>query len=249
ALAIGLKELVWYENPQWERHVLASGLNSMINVAAYDTDGDGIPELVLAYEFSTTHARSLGIIALLSHGADPRAPWTMREIDRVPTTHRLRFVDIEGNGRKVLVNAPLAGPQAAPPEYRDRTSLFWYRPVDWKRQLVTDAEEGVVHGIQPVSWGGGRGGGESVLTASFLGVHALAFEGGRWTRTLLTGGDPAPWPKSGASDVAVVRLGQDAGLATIEPWHGNQLVTYRQQNDVWTRRVTDDSIVDAHTLV
>src|SRR5207247_336560 len=74
ALAIGLKELVWYENPRWERHVLASGLNSMINVAAYDTDGDGIPELVLAYEFSTTHARSLGIIALLSHGADPRAP-------------------------------------------------------------------------------------------------------------------------------------------------------------------------------
>ena len=38
-------------------------------------------------------------------------------------------------------------------------------------------------------------------------------------------------------------------LAAIEPWHGNQLVTYRQQNDVWTRRVTDDSIVDAHTIV
>ena len=38
--------------------------------------------------------------------------------------------------------------------------------------------------------------------ASFLGVHSLAFDQGRWNRTLVVKGDPAVWPKSGSSDVA-----------------------------------------------
>jgi hypothetical protein len=247
AMAIGLKELRWYENPGWQKHVLAPGLNSMINVAAHDVDGDGIVELALAHEFSTVHARSLGIISILTHGADPTAPWTMQEIDRVPTSHRLRFVDAEGDGRKVLVNAPLVGPQALAPDYRDKVSLFWYRPGEWKRLLVTDAEEGVVHGILPASWSDRPG--EAVLTASFLGIHALEFEQGRWRRSLVTRGDPGAWPRSGASDVAVVRIGSERMVATIEPWHGNQLVVHRRLDGSWIRRVIDDSIVDAHTIV
>ena len=52
ALASGMPELVWYENPTWDRHVIAGPFPRMINVAAYDTDGDGMPELALAYEFA-----------------------------------------------------------------------------------------------------------------------------------------------------------------------------------------------------
>ena len=48
ALASGLKELRWYENPGWEKHVLVTGINQPINAAAYDVDGDGIPEIALA---------------------------------------------------------------------------------------------------------------------------------------------------------------------------------------------------------
>src|SRR5882672_3186011 len=59
ALASGMKELVWFENPTWERHVIAGNLSRMINVAAWDTDGDGIPELVLAHEFSNQAKDSL----------------------------------------------------------------------------------------------------------------------------------------------------------------------------------------------
>ena len=46
ALASGMTELIWFENPTWKRHVIARDLKRMINVAALDTDGDGIPELV-----------------------------------------------------------------------------------------------------------------------------------------------------------------------------------------------------------
>src|SRR5437764_8288393 len=53
ALASGMTELVWFENPGWQRHVIATGLRHMINAAAWDIDGDGIPEIAIAYGFST----------------------------------------------------------------------------------------------------------------------------------------------------------------------------------------------------
>ena len=45
AVASQLRDLIWFENPAWTRHVIASGFTQMINVAAYDVDGDGVPEL------------------------------------------------------------------------------------------------------------------------------------------------------------------------------------------------------------
>jgi hypothetical protein len=247
ALASRMTELRWYENPTWQKHVLATGLNQPINMAAYDTDGDGIPEIALAHEFAAVYAKSLGIISVLTHNGDPREPWTIREIDRVPTSHRLRFADIDGSGRRVLVNFPLTGPKAVAPEYRDAVSLLMYRPGKWAREVITDADEGVVHGIQTATWDGGKG--EALLSASFLGVHLMRFDKDRWTRSLLVKGDPAAWPKSGASDVVVGRIGRERFLATIEPWHGNTIAVYRQRNGGWNRRVVDQTITDGHTMV
>ena len=34
----------------------------------------------------------------------------------MPTSHRLRFADIDGKGKKVLVNSPLIGAQAIAPD-------------------------------------------------------------------------------------------------------------------------------------
>jgi hypothetical protein len=107
ALASGMTELVWFENPGWQRHVIAQNLSGMINLAAWDVDGDGIPEIVLASGFSMNAKSSAGIVSVLRHNGDPRQPWTIREIDRLPTSHRLRWADIDGSGKKVLVNQPL----------------------------------------------------------------------------------------------------------------------------------------------
>src|SRR5262245_50504896 len=43
ALASGMDELVWFENPGWRRRVLVGNISRAINCAAWDTDGDGIP--------------------------------------------------------------------------------------------------------------------------------------------------------------------------------------------------------------
>jgi hypothetical protein len=249
AVASNLPELVWYENPGWQRHVIAAGLTGMINVAAADLDGDGIPELALAHGFATTPGSSTGNVSLLTHGADPTQPWTMREIDRVPTAHRLRwFTPPAGAGaERWLINAPLVGATAQAPEYRGATPIYVYRPPDWKRELLSDAEQGVVHAIEPVRWDDATG--VVMLSAGFLGLHRYQFSAGTWTRTTLADGDPAAWPNGGSSDIAVGRLGADRFLAAIEPWHGKQIVVYRTAPSGWQRHVVDSTLTDGHALL
>jgi len=248
ALASGMTELVWFENPTWERHVIAGNLPRMINLAAWDIDSDGIPEIVLAHEFSMRAKDSAGIVSVLKHNGDPRQPWTVTEIDRLPTSHRLRWADIDGSGKKVVVNAPLIGAKAEAPDYRDRVPLVYYRPGDWKRQVIDDSSEGLVHCITIADWD--RDGRDEILLAGFNGILLYKFgKNEKWSRTELAKGDPEPWPKSGSSDVAAGKVGKERFLASIEPWHGNQVAVYRQKGAGWQREVIDDSLVDGHTIV
>jgi len=247
ALASGMSELVWYENPGWQRHVIVGGMARMINCAVVGADSGGIPEIVLASEFQNQAKDSLGIVWVLHHNGDPRQPWSKTEIDRIPTAHRLRTADIDGSGKRVVINAPLTGEKAAAPDYRDQTPLVFYRPGEWKRQTISTENSGVVHGIFVIDWDGdGR---DEILTASFGGIHLFKLgKDQRWSRAEIARGDPAPWPKSGSSDVTVGKLGTRRFLAAIEPWHGNQVAIYRQQGAAWARRVIDSSLVDGHTI-
>jgi hypothetical protein len=247
ALASGMPELVWYQNPSWERHVIAGGMSGMINVSAYDIDGDGIPELALAQGFSTNAKTSTGIVSIVTHGADVTAPWTLREIDRIPTSHRLRWIDADGSAKKWLVNAPLIGPDSVAPDYKSPVSIAFYRPPDFTRETVTDTFSGLIHGIDPVAWPNVKG--QALLSAGFMGVHLHRFVGGKWDTTNLTKGDPQEWPKSGTSDVALGRLGATRIIGTIEPWHGNEVVVYTESGSTWSRRQIDDGITDGHTIV
>jgi hypothetical protein len=224
ALASGMPELVWFENPGWQRHVITRGMTQMINLAVVDGS------IVVADHFANVPSRSEGHVYLLTPGADVTAEWSKREIDRIPTSHRLRTMNVEG--KPVVVNAALADPKSTPPEYRGHIPLVMYRAGVWKREEISSAEEGVMHGIY-VS-------GPALYTASFLGIHEYRFLRGAWVRRELTKGDPAPWPKSGSSDVAVARR----WIAAIEPWHGSQVAVYNGKK----RTVIDSTLKEGHTL-
>ena len=251
ALASGMKELVWFENPSWTRHVIINNGSRMINCAAYDVDGDGIPEIALAQEFANDPKQSIGIVSILKHKGDPKELWEATEIDRLSTSHRLRWASIDGSdgsGKKVLVNAPLAGAAVQPPEYKGNVPLVFYRPDGWKREVITSALEGVLHGMSIMDID--ADGREDILTASFVGVDLFRYgKEGKWLRNKLVKGDPAPWPKSGASEIAVGMLGKERFLTTIEPWHGNQVTVYRFGKNDWERLVIDDKLLDGHTLL
>jgi hypothetical protein len=246
ALASGMSELVWYENPGWQRHVLAAGQSRMINCVVVGN------EIVLASEFSNQAKDSAGVVSVLRPGDDPREPWTVTEIDRLPTSHRLRTADIDGSGKLVVINAALTGAGAAAPDYREQTPLVYYVPGEWKRRVISTENSGVVHGIFVTDWdGNGR---EGILSASFTGIHLFRYapfrdtREARWTRTEVAKGDPTPWPKSGSSDIAVGHLAKTRFLAAIEPWHGNQVAVYTQRGAQWEREVIDTTLVDGHTI-
>jgi len=246
AVASQLPDLIWFENPTWTKHVIAGSFTQMINAAVYDTDGDGIPEIALASGFSMNAAASVGIVTILTHLGDPANPWIAKEIDRLPTVHRIRWADIDGSRRKVLVSAPLLGPGAIAPDYHGQTPLVFYRPGTWKREQIATTE-GLVHGILIDDWN--HRGREGIITTGFDGAHLDELDGGSWQRTQITKGDPQPWPKSGVSDIAVLHLGSQKLFATIEPWHGNEIVVYRMEQGAWARHVIDRELAAGHTLV
>jgi hypothetical protein len=115
ALAQYMDQLFWFENPGWERHVLATGLKDMINCEVVEPGR----EIIIASGFNSQASRSEGIVSVLRAGPDVRQPWTATEIDRLSTSHRLRLARID-RGRPVVVNAPLTSARAEAPDYRER---------------------------------------------------------------------------------------------------------------------------------
>src|SRR5947207_570675 len=95
-------ELAWYENPNWEPHVLVRNMNGLVNLAASDIDGDGIPEIAVENEFSMVAAKSPGLVWLLKHQGDPRTEWKATKIDALTTSHHVAWADVDGDGRKEL---------------------------------------------------------------------------------------------------------------------------------------------------
>jgi hypothetical protein len=249
-LGAQMNELVWFENPTWEQHVLAADVTQMISLDTADIDGDGIPEIALAYRFTTIPARSPGQIAILTHNGDPTEPWTLRDIDAVPTTHRIRWADVDGSGDPVLVVAPIVNQDAENQTDLEQlpTPLFYFRPGEWQRELVSDANRGTVHGLIP--WDSDGDGADEILTAGRMGVHAHRFEqGGEWSREALAVGVDAPYPDGGSSDLAAGVLAGRPFFAAIEPFHGNQVVVYRQAGDgAFSRLVIDTELSTGHTI-
>lgn len=245
AIDEGSTEIAWFENPSWERRVLATDVPRPLNAACWDADNDGIPEVVLAYRFEPRPAQSIGNVALFTHGPDVRQPWTSREIDRVPTAHRIRWMDPEGNGRKVLLLGPMVG-KSFPPAEGETVPIYLYRPGSWRRETISQEPLGVLHAINPVKWDESPR--EQLLAASYAGLHRLEFAQGQWKIARLTPGDPRPWPLSGSSEVRLGHLRAKRILVTIEPWHGNQVVVYLPEGETWKRRVIENAMDNGHGL-
>lgn len=240
ALASGLTEVAWYENPTWTKHVIVDGIRQPINLAVVKNDRSGVT-IALATDFSPTASRSVGTVMILESTGDVTQPFKRTDIDKLATSHRLRML----NG--LLINAPLTNAEAVAPDYHGGTPLVYYKPGEWKRQTISTEDGGVVHCIYPVDWDGGKQ--QQLLTASFEGVFLIRQLKDKWERTKLLAGSPEAWPKSGASDVAVGRAGREKFVATIEPWHGNVVAVYTKENGEWKRNVIDSTIQDGHVLL
>ncbi len=251
ANSLAVSELAWYENPTWERHVIAPETQQIVNQAMADIDGDGIPEIAFQSSFAMQAANSAGINWIARHNGDPKQPWTVEKIDSFPTSHHVAWADLDGDGKKELLNAPLIGEKSVAPTYdQDKASVFWYSPKDWKRHVVTTEIPGIIHRVRPVMWDGNRR--EQVLVASFEGIALYRSTGSgenmKFEKTLLSAGHAEKAPRLGASDVGVGKQDGKRFFASVEPWHGNEVVVYTDKSGKWERRVIFDKVASGHEI-
>ena len=261
ALSTDADSVDWYENPGWQRHPVARTAKN-IDIAVRDLFRNGRPVIALASGFYFNDTNRGGDIQLLWQPTKTDERWERDAIGVDPVVHRIRWGDLDGDGRPELVHAPIFGPGsrgAVAPKPAHLMAFRTPRKPDgpWEPWKI-DESLTVLHGIQVTDLDGdGR---DEILTASYEGIYRFDFKGqgdaARWrTVQLATGAPPVsdkPGASRGTSEVATFRLAKDRlMLAAIEPWHGNQVVIYQppKGNGLWRRRVLDDKLQEGHVLV
>lgn len=247
-VAINPTQVVWFENPTWKKHVILAGATKKDNVcmAAHDIDGDGKIDLAVGADWNPANTTGGGTLQWI--GRDPaheEGPWTLTPIASEPTLHRIRWGDVDGDGRPELVVAPLHGRGTRPPKWEGQGArvLVFHVPADpardpWPVEVADDSLH-VLHNFLLTDFDGdGR---DEILTASREGVHVLKRgKDGKWSRKLIGEGVPG--------EIKMGRVGGKRHLATVEPWHGNSIVIYEEGNEIWPRRVIEDHLAGAHAL-
>ena len=260
-VVVDQRRVVWYQNPTWKRRTIIEGKTRPDNVcvAAADIDRDGQVDLALGADWHPSNTKSGGTIQWLSRGATLDAPWSVHPIAEEPTVHRMRFVDLDVTGKPYLVVAPLMGRNSTQAKnWMDGqpVRLLAYRiPKDpvggrWVPEVLDEGLH-VVHNFCGVPAAGGTG--MDLLTASYEGVNLLTHSGDKWTRRHIgAGNQERPSSNRGSSEVKQGRLrGRRPYVATIEPWHGHQVVVYTPPEGgtgLWHRRVIDDKLKWGHAV-
>jgi Aldos-2-ulose dehydratase, beta-propeller domain/FG-GAP-like repeat len=258
------ERILWLENPNWNEHVILQGQTKKDNVcfAPYDIDGDGRLDFAVGADWQPTNTKSGGTIQWITGGANPSGQWALHPIMEYPTTHRMNFADLDGNGRQELIVAPLMGKDTTRPNFAEhRTPLMLFQvPTDpvkgpWKPDVICD-EVHVTHNFQVVDFNGD--GKLDILLVSFEGVHLLERQAdGKWQRTRLGTGNQETSPNKGSSEIKRGKLaGGSSYIATIEPWHGHQVVVYTKPDSprpstgewLWKRQVLDEELKWGHAV-
>lgn len=258
------ERLLWLENPNWNEHLMIGpGQTKKDNVcfAAHDIDGDGQLDFAVGADWRPFDTMSGGTIQWIRRGAQPGAAWSVHPIGEEPTVHRMQFADLDNDRRPELIVSPLMGRGTMRPHFQERgVRLLSYKiPADpvagpWVPTVIND-ELHVSHNIHPTDLDGD--GQLELLVVSFEGVHLLERRGeGSWHRTRIGTGNQQTMPNRGASEIKRGRLASSDYIATIEPWHGSQVVVYTRPAGarpadgdwLWQRQVLDDKLLWGHAV-
>ena len=252
---------VWYENPSWEQHIISEETTENIDFAPCDIDHDGRIDVALQSDFRMNRTESGGLVQWLKCPENPYDRWQFFPVWSEPTSHRIRWADFDGDGEMELVNAPLMGVAATSPLWDVGVRLFRFSIPEnpeqgpWIPHLIDDTLT-VLHGISIEDWDGD--GCDDILTASFEGVYLFLTvnSGGdiSWEKTRIGDGNQSEPSSRGASEIGSGRINGRAHsyIATIEPWHGNEVVVYTppsDKGDLWERNVIETGFNSGHGLV
>ena len=263
-VVVDQKRVVWYENPTWKRRIIIENQTKPDNVciAAYDIDGDGQIDFALGADWRPFDTKSGGTIQWLKRGKTLDEKWTVYPIGEEPTVHRMRFVDIDGSGKPHLIVAPLMGrnstQQANWMDGSPARILAFKIPKDptkdrWEPEVINESMH-VVHNI----WSSNNSDLPPAIihTASYEGVGFFSknkFSKNRWVWLRMNQGNQDVSKSSrGASEIKSGHM-ESFGpfFATIEPWHGHQVVVYllpRHPGESYTRQIIDSALKWGHAV-
>jgi len=254
--------VLWYENPTWTRRTMIENQTKPDNVciAPYDIDGDGRIDFALGADWRPADTVASGTIQWLSRGRALDDKWTVHAIGTEPTVHRMRWGDFDADGRAELIVLPLQGRGVRPPKFNQNgVRVLRYKipddPTDanaWEAEVIDDQLH-VSHNLWPADLNEDQR--LDLLVASFEGVTLLERSGsGVWSRRLLGAGNQETSPNRGSSEIKPGKLGGGGYvyLATIEPWHGFQVVVYTPSRAdaaaLWSRTVIDEQLAWGHAV-
>jgi hypothetical protein len=259
-VVVDSKRVVWYENPSWKMRTLIQGQTVADNVCidGADIDGDGQIDFALGAGWNPGNTNGGGTLQWLKRGKTIDDPWSIHPIDSEPTVHRLRFADIDGDGKPELLVVPLFGKGSSPKaNWMDAPlRVLAYRiPKNPERDRwvpeTLSRDFHVAHNFWPIPARHGKG--KDILVASYEGVNLLSRSGDKWSsRKLGAGNQDNPNGKRGASEIKEGKLKNGRKfIATVEPWHGHQIVVYTepaQAGQLWDRHVIDDQLLWGHAV-
>jgi hypothetical protein len=241
-LAINPTQTVWFENPSWTKHVALDGGTKKDNVcfSVNDTDGDGKLDIAIGADWQPANTQSGGSLQWIRPSA---GKWLITPLGNEPTLHRMRWADVDGDGKNELIVVPLQGRGTKAPDWEgegSRIFVYWpsQNPADgnWRME-VTDDSLHIVHNFIVVN-------GE-IWTASKEGIHGFQRSvGGDWFKRKIGEGAPG--------EIKLGRVNKVRHLATVEPWHGNKIVIYEEPknapNAFWKRTEIETGLNQAHAL-
>ena len=245
-VAISGTDLVSFEAPGFEKRVILSGATPKDNVclALEDIDRDGKLDVAIGATWQPSNTTGGGTLHW-ARQTPAGTPWELHNISEEPTLHRIRWADVDGDGTRELVVAPLHGRGTKGPDWEGQGArlLIFRRPAKpagepWTSEVADDTLH-ILHNILTANMD--KDPQEEVLTASREGVHLLDRKGPNgWSRTLIGEGSPG--------EIKMGRVGGRRMLATIEPWHGQSVVVYAEGKGPWSRTVIESGIGGGHAL-
>lgn len=256
ALSSGAAGLVWFKNPSWTKYTITTAAKQLIFTAPYDVNGDGNVDLALISDFDMNDTTGGGTVSWAEAPSDAtkNQDWALHEIDAIPTSHRLRWADIDGDGKKELLDLPLFGEGSTGTAHAGAVRLkAYFIPAEpkagtWTSKVLDDKRLEVAHGIAIVDWDGDKA--EDILTAANDGVDLFRPSLTNPVQRLGNGRDGQA-PNKGSSEIALGRLGSARFFATIEPWHGTDAVIYTPgsgDSPLWDRKVLGSPFEHGHGM-
>ena len=255
-------EVVWYENPTWQKRTIAR-FSLPVAVVAADIAGNGRNDLVLSHDYGNCMFWCRPEDGKISWLENPGAvegdkPWDVHYISDLMAAHRLVLGHFTQAERLELMALPVVGPKPFGEGVHDPVGCTLFDVPDdaassgpWEGRVIDSESFRIIHGVVTDRFGGPSGDErESFLLASEEGIswffHDEATDS--WQVVPIGPGEPENTAGfRGSGNVAYGKVGDDpyAYIATVDPFHGNVVTVYTRKpgealtDHPWKRHVLD----------